>query len=54
MRLPDLRTVLTWGAVIFAIYWVIKNPEQAAGAAHNIGRLLGNAASGISVFVSHL
>ena len=48
----NLKTVLTWGAVAFAIWWVIQQPTSAAHLVHNIGSFLTTAATGISHFIA--
>jgi hypothetical protein len=50
----NLKTVLTWAAVAFAIWWVIEDPDSAAHLVHNIGSLLTTAASGISHFIASI
>jgi len=50
----NLKTVLTWAAVAFLIWWVIQQPTNAAHLVHNIGTLLTDAASGLSNFVSKI
>jgi hypothetical protein len=50
----NLKTVLTWAAVAFAIWWVIQQPDSAAHLVHNIGTLLTTAASGISHFIASI
>jgi hypothetical protein len=50
----NLKTVLTWAAVAFGIWWVIQQPDSAAHLVHNIGSLLTTAASGISHFIASI
>ncbi len=50
----NLKTVLTWAAVAFVIWWVIQQPQNAAHLVHNIGTLLTTAASGLSQFVGSI
>ena len=50
----NLKTILTWAAVAFAIWWVIQQPTSAAHLVHNIGTLLTTAATGISHFVASI
>jgi hypothetical protein len=50
----QLKTVLTWAAVAFLIWWVIQQPTNAAHLVHNIGTLLTSAATGLSHFVASL
>ncbi len=49
-----LKTVLTWAAVAFLIWWVIQQPANAAHLVHNIGSLLTTAATGLSHFVASI
>ena len=49
-----LRTILTYAAIAFAIWWVIQEPTSAAHLVHNIGTLLSNAAHGLSNFVASI
>lgn len=49
-----IRKILWWGAVAFAVYWVIKDPVQAAASGRALGQFLSGAARGLSTFVSHL
>jgi hypothetical protein len=50
----NLKTVLTWAAVAFLIWWVIQQPTSAAHLVHNIGSFLTSAASGFSNFVKSI
>jgi len=49
-----LKTVLSWAAVAFLLWWVIQQPASAAHLVHNIGTALSTAASGISSFISSI
>jgi hypothetical protein len=49
-----LKSVLTWAAVAFLIWWIIQQPQNADHLVHNIGTLLSSAATGFSRFVSNL
>ena len=49
-----LRTVLTYAAIAFAIWWVVQQPTSAAHLVHNIGALLSDAAHGLSNFVASI
>ena len=49
-----LKTVLTWAAVAFLIWWVIQQPTNADHVVHNIGSFLSTAATGLSRFVSNI
>lgn len=50
----NLKTILTWAGVAFAIWWVIQQPASAAHLVHNIGNLLTSAANGLSHFVAQI
>jgi len=50
----NLKTILTYAAIAFAVWWVIQEPANAAHLIHNIGTLLSNAASGLSRFVASI
>ena len=49
-----LRTILTYAAIAFVIWWVIQQPTSAAHLVHNIGTLLSQAAHGLSNFVASI
>lgn len=49
-----LKTVLTWAAVAFVIWWVVQQPTSAAHLVHDIGSFLTTAATGISHFIANL
>ena len=49
-----LKTVLTWAAVAFVLWWIIQQPTSAAHLVHNIGSLLSQAAHGVSSFVANI
>ena len=50
----NLKTILTWALVAFAIWWVIQQPTNAAHLVHNIASFLTTAANGLSHFVSSI
>jgi hypothetical protein len=50
----NLKQILTYAAIAFAIWWVIQEPASAAHLVHNIGALLSEAAHGMSTFVAHI
>lgn len=50
----SLKTVLTWAAVAFVLWWVIQQPAAAAHLVHNIGAFLTAAAAGLSAFVASM
>jgi hypothetical protein len=49
-----LKTVLTWAAVAFVLWWIIQQPTSAAHLVHNIGSILTTAARGLSDFIASL
>jgi hypothetical protein len=49
-----LKTVLTWAAVAFVLWWIIQQPASAAHLVHNIGSILTTAAHGLSDFIASL
>ncbi|HET6188405.1 MAG: hypothetical protein WBF20_22690 [Trebonia sp.] len=49
-----LKTVLTWAAVAFVLWWIIQQPTSAAHLVHNIGNVLTSAAHGLSDFIASL
>ena len=49
-----LRTILTYAAIAFVIWWVIQQPTSAAHLVHNIGVLLSDAAHGLANFVANI
>ena len=48
------RTILTYAAIAFAVWWVVQQPTSAAHLVHNIGTLLSEAAHGLSNFVASI
>jgi hypothetical protein len=50
----NLKQILTYAAIAFAIWWVVQQPANAAHLVHNIGTLLSSAASGLSRFVANI
>lgn len=49
-----LRQVLGWLAVCFVVWFIVKEPEQAAHAVKGIGGFLTIVATGIGAFFSYL
>jgi hypothetical protein len=49
-----LRTILTYAAIAFVIWWVVQQPASAAHLVHNIGSMLSQAAHGLSSFVASI
>jgi hypothetical protein len=50
----NLKTILTWAAVAFVLWWVIQQPTSAAHLVQNIGSLLTTAAHGLSSFIASI
>lgn len=50
----NLKTVLTWAAVAFVLWWIIQQPTSAAHLVHNIGSILTSAAHGLSDFIASI
>ncbi len=48
------KQILSWLAIAFVIWWVIKEPTNAGHVVHNAGTLLTTAANGISSFFTSL
>lgn len=46
--------ILWWAGVAFIIYWVIRDPLQAAAAFRGAGSIIAAAARGLSAFMGHL
>jgi hypothetical protein len=49
-----VKKVLTWLALAFVIFYVIKAPETSAGFVRSAGHALGDAASSLAAFVGSL
>jgi hypothetical protein len=49
-----VKKVLTWLALAFVIFYVIKAPETSAGFVRSAGQALGDAASSLAAFVGSL
>jgi hypothetical protein len=49
-----IKTILSYAAIAFVIWWVIQQPANAAHLVHNIGTLLSSAATGLSHFVASI
>lgn len=47
-----MRKVLSWVAVLFLVFFVVKNPTGAAAAAKGIGNGLLGVAAGVSSFLT--
>ena len=50
----NLKKVVTWLVVAFAVFYVIQAPEQSAQLVRNAGTALGGAASSLAAFVGSL
>ncbi len=50
----NLKQVLTYALIAFAIWWVVQQPANAAHLIHNIAGLLTSAAKGLSNFVANI
>ena len=50
----NLKRVLTWLAIAFVVFYLIKAPESSANIVRNAGEALGNAASSLAAFVNQL
>jgi hypothetical protein len=48
----NLKTVLTWSAVSFVLWWLINQPSSAAHLIDSIGAVVNGAAHGLSNFVA--
>jgi hypothetical protein len=49
-----LGNILKWAIVAFVVWWVIKEPTDAAHLVHNVGNLLSSAANGLSNFFTSI
>jgi hypothetical protein len=50
----NLKKIVTWLVVAFAVFYVIQAPEQSAQMVRNAGQALGDAASSLAAFVGSL
>jgi len=50
----NLKTILTYAAIAFVIWWVVQQPTNAAHLIHNIAGFLTSMAKGLSSFVSSI
>jgi hypothetical protein len=50
----NLKKVISWLVVAFAVWYVIQNPEGSADIVRNAGTALGDAATSLSEFVGSL
>ncbi|MCW2537050.1 MAG: hypothetical protein JWQ26_2749 [Modestobacter sp.] len=49
-----MKKVLTWLAIAFVVFYVIKAPESSADIIRTAGQALGDAASSLAAFVGSL
>jgi hypothetical protein len=49
-----LKKVLTWGLVIFLVYFVVHRPAAAAGVVHSVKTQIVDAGSGFTDFVTRV
>jgi hypothetical protein len=50
----DLKKVITWLLVAFAVWYVIQDPQGSADMVRTAGTALGDAATSLSEFVGSL
>ena len=50
----SIKTILTYAAIAFVVWWVIQQPTNAAHIVHNIGTFLTTVANGLSRFVASI
>jgi hypothetical protein len=48
------KTIVSYAAIAFVVWWVVKEPASAAHIVTNIGNFLTSTASGLSHFVSSI
>lgn len=49
-----LKKILTWAAIAFVIFYLVKQPDSAANVVQTVAGGLGSAASSLSTFVNNL
>jgi hypothetical protein len=49
-----VKKLLTWLAIAFVIFYIMKSPESSADIVRSAGQALGNAASSLATFVGSL
>lgn len=47
----NLKKVITWLVVAFAVFYVIRSPDDSARIVRNAGHALGGVASSLAAFV---
>jgi len=50
----NVKKVVSWAVVIFIAYYLLSDPQGAAGAVHNLLNLLKQAGSSIATFLNSL
>jgi large-conductance mechanosensitive channel len=50
----NLKKVVTWLVIAFAVFYVIQAPEASAELVRSAGNALGSAASSLAAFVGSL
>ena len=50
----NLKKVVTWLVIAFAVFYVIQAPEESAEMVRSAGNALGSAASSFAAFVGSL
>jgi len=50
----NLKTILTYAAIAFLIWWVVQQPTNAAHLVHDIATFLTNLARGLANFVASI
>lgn len=49
-----LKTIVSYAAIAFVAWWVIKQPGHAGHLVANIGNFLSSSATGFSHFISSI
>lgn len=49
-----LKKILTWVLIAFVVFYLVKQPDNAAGVVQSVAGGLGDAASSLSAFVNSL
>lgn len=50
----NTKTIVSYAAIAFVVWWVIQQPANAAHVVHNIGTFLTTAGNGVSHFISSI
>jgi len=48
------KKIAIWGGAVLAVFYVVTQPQDAAGAVRSIGQGLQSAAMGFSTFITNL